>query len=42
MNDNDICQCGIDEQTWVAFDLPCVGDDCHIWETQDLGNAHND
>ena len=43
MNDNEtLCKCGINEQTWLAYDMPCVGDDCHIWETQDLDNTSPD
>jgi hypothetical protein len=28
----ELCKCGINEETWVANDgIPCVGDGCHIW-----------
>lgn len=32
MKEETLCQCGIDYQTWVDYDLQCVGDELHIWE----------
>jgi hypothetical protein len=27
-----LCKCGIDYQTWVAYDMQCVDDELHLWE----------
>ena len=35
MNDNELCKCGIDEETWNAFDgIPCVDDGLHLWDDE--------
>ena len=31
-DNNETCECGINEDTWVAYDLPCVNDGIHLWE----------
>ena len=33
--ENEKCACGITEQEWVEFDLPCPpNNDLHIWEQE--------
>lgn len=34
MNEETLCQCGITEQTWLDYDLPCGADGLHLWETE--------
>lgn len=32
MEEEKICQCGINYQTWLDYDIQCVDDGLHIWE----------
>lgn len=32
MNEETLCECGIDYQTWLDYDMKCVDDGLHIWE----------
>jgi hypothetical protein len=30
----EICKCGINYQTWMDYDMECVGDGLHVWENE--------
>lgn len=32
--EEELCKCGINYETWVAYDIKCVDDDLHLWEEE--------